>query len=71
VNTAQETGGARLDEEPISARLDLLERDAELAVVETLIGDGAGRNRLLAIEGAPRDRQDLPDPGGANAGAAG
>ncbi len=50
---AEETGGARLDEERVSMRPTLLEREAELAAIETLIGDASGRGRLLAIEGPP------------------
>jgi DNA-binding CsgD family transcriptional regulator len=34
-------------------RLELLERDAELAAFEALFGDASGRGRLLAIEGPP------------------
>jgi DNA-binding CsgD family transcriptional regulator len=46
-------GGARLGGEPTSARLDLRERDAELAAVGALIGDTARGGRLLVIEGPP------------------
>ena len=53
MESAQETGDARLDEEPTLVRLDLLERDAELAALESLIGGSPGRGRLLAVEGPP------------------
>ncbi len=45
-------GGARLEDEPAAARPDLLERDAELAAIDALIG-ASGRGRLLAFEGPP------------------
>jgi DNA-binding CsgD family transcriptional regulator len=48
----EETVGSRLDEERISMRPALLEREAELAAVEALI-EATGRGRLLAIEGPP------------------
>jgi DNA-binding CsgD family transcriptional regulator len=47
VQLVAEQGGARVE-----SRLDLLERDAELAALEELIG-GAGQARLLAIVGPP------------------
>jgi DNA-binding CsgD family transcriptional regulator/tetratricopeptide (TPR) repeat protein len=50
VTTAQETGGGRVAAEPARWRPVLLERDGELAAVDTLIG---GSGRLLAIEGPP------------------
>jgi DNA-binding CsgD family transcriptional regulator len=43
----------QLPERPFSVRLELLERDSELATVEGLIGDRPGGGRLLAIEGPP------------------
>jgi DNA-binding CsgD family transcriptional regulator/tetratricopeptide (TPR) repeat protein len=53
---AQETGAVQLVAEQggarVESRLDLLERDAELAALEELIR-GAGQARLLAIEGPP------------------
>jgi DNA-binding CsgD family transcriptional regulator/RecA/RadA recombinase len=52
VKTAFEQGRAPPPEEEFSARLDLLERDAELAAIEALIGGGPG-GRVLAIEGPP------------------
>ena len=45
--------GARLSKRPFSAQVELLEREAELAAVEALIGDPLDTGRLLAIEGAP------------------
>jgi tetratricopeptide (TPR) repeat protein len=39
--------------EAFSARVDLLEREAELEAIETLIGAAARGGRLLAIEGPP------------------
>jgi DNA-binding CsgD family transcriptional regulator len=53
VKTAQETSAAELGDERASAGAGLLERDAELAAVEALIGGVSGRGRLLAIEGPP------------------
>jgi DNA-binding CsgD family transcriptional regulator len=53
VNTAHKTGSGELDGGVTPDRLQLLERDAELAAVQTLIGSAAGRGRLLAIEGPP------------------
>jgi DNA-binding CsgD family transcriptional regulator/tetratricopeptide (TPR) repeat protein len=52
VKTAQETGGAQLDELG-AGRLELLEREAELSAFEALLGDASSRGRLLAIEGPP------------------
>jgi DNA-binding CsgD family transcriptional regulator len=52
VKTAQE-GGARLSKRPVSAQAELLEREAELAAVEVLIGHPLDTGRLLAIEGPP------------------
>src|SRR5512133_700746 len=50
VSTAQETGGGRIEAEPARWRPVLLERDGELAAVDTLIGS---TGRLLALEGPP------------------
>ena len=50
---AQEEGRAQLPEQAFSARLDLLERKAELTAVGALIGATPGGGRLLAIEGPP------------------
>jgi len=52
VKSASEQGRAQLPEEAVSARFDLLEREAELAAIQALVGTGPGA-RLLAIEGAP------------------
>jgi DNA-binding CsgD family transcriptional regulator len=54
VKNVQETRGPQLEREANSFALapDLLERDDELAAVETLISGGSG-GRLLAIEGPP------------------
>jgi DNA-binding CsgD family transcriptional regulator/tetratricopeptide (TPR) repeat protein len=52
VKTAQE-GGERLSKRLVSAQAELLEREAELAAVEALIGDPLDTGRLLAIEGPP------------------
>jgi DNA-binding CsgD family transcriptional regulator/tetratricopeptide (TPR) repeat protein len=52
VGLTEENGGARPDYGPLETRPDLLERDGELTALELLIG-GAGRGRLLAIEGPP------------------
>src|SRR5262249_24925294 len=40
-------------QEALSARVDLLERDAELAAIEALISAAPSGGRLLAIEGPP------------------
>jgi DNA-binding CsgD family transcriptional regulator len=53
VTTAHQEGSAQLTIEPGSARLELLERDAELAAVDALIGATPGGGRLLVIEGPP------------------
>ncbi len=42
-----------MPQEPISARVDLLERDAELAALEGLIGATQAGGHLLALEGPP------------------
>ena len=47
----QETGGVELEDEPVAAQAELLERDAELATLEELINGAFGR--LLAFEGPP------------------
>jgi DNA-binding CsgD family transcriptional regulator len=49
---AQGTGAVQLVAEPSGARVTLLERDAEIAALEELIG-ASGHGRLLAIEGLP------------------
>src|SRR5262249_13597842 len=54
VQLVAEQGGAGVE-----SRLDLLERDAELAVLEELIR-GAGQARLLAIGGPPGIGQTSP-----------
>jgi DNA-binding CsgD family transcriptional regulator len=51
VKPAQEQRRTELPNQALSARFDLLERDAELAAVEALIGEDGGR--LLVIEGPP------------------
>jgi DNA-binding CsgD family transcriptional regulator len=51
VKTAQES--SKLDDEPVSAGLDLREREAEIAAVKTLIDHPSEQGRLLAIEGPP------------------
>ena len=53
VRTSQETRRAGLSARPDAMHGRLLERDAELAVIRSLIGDASGRGRLLAIEGPP------------------
>ncbi len=53
MKSAPEKDGGTLVEEPERVRLDLIERDDELAAVELLVGDSSGRGRLLAIEGPP------------------
>ena len=52
MKTEQESG-ARLSGRPVSAQAELLEREAELAAVEALIGDPLDNGQLLAIEGPP------------------
>ena len=42
-----------MPQQPISARVDLLERDAELAALGDLIGDTQAGGHLLALEGPP------------------
>ncbi len=42
-------------------KLDLLERVAELGALENLVGSGDAGGVLMAIEGAPGDRQDRAD----------
>jgi predicted ATP-dependent serine protease len=44
---------AQLPREAFSRRLDLLERDAELAAIDAVIGASPGGDQLLAIEGPP------------------
>src|SRR5262249_39810010 len=51
VETSLESGGRPPHEEPASSRLELLERDAELATIDGLIGRVSGIGMLLAIEG--------------------
>jgi DNA-binding CsgD family transcriptional regulator/tetratricopeptide (TPR) repeat protein len=46
-------GRAQLPREAFSRRLDLLERDAELAAIDAVIGASPGGEQLLAIEGPP------------------
>ena len=53
MNTAQEGGSARSSNRPPSTQFGLLERDAELAAVATLINLASHGGRLLVIEGAP------------------
>jgi DNA-binding CsgD family transcriptional regulator len=53
MKTAQEADGAQLEGERTATRLDLLERETELATVERLLGGNSGLGRLLAIEGPP------------------
>jgi DNA-binding CsgD family transcriptional regulator len=53
VNTVREQSHTQLSEQALSARFDLLERDAELAAVEALISADPTGGRLLAIEGPP------------------
>ena len=56
---AEETGGARLDEERVSMRPALLEREAELAAIEALIGGppaAAGCWRSRGRRGSARPR---------------
>jgi DNA-binding CsgD family transcriptional regulator len=53
MQTAQQGGGARLSGRPLSAQLDLLEREAELAAVETLLDLTSDGGRFLVIEGPP------------------
>jgi DNA-binding CsgD family transcriptional regulator len=49
-----ETVGPRPAEKPLALRLDpLLERDAELAALDALVGRGPGSRRLIAIEAPP------------------
>jgi DNA-binding CsgD family transcriptional regulator/tetratricopeptide (TPR) repeat protein len=52
VKLTNETGDIKPHDGQVESRLDLLERDAELAALEELIG-GTGQARLLAIEGPP------------------
>jgi DNA-binding CsgD family transcriptional regulator len=52
LKSAREQARAR-PEEALSARVDLLERDAELAAIEALISAAPSGGRLLAIEGPP------------------
>jgi DNA-binding CsgD family transcriptional regulator/tetratricopeptide (TPR) repeat protein len=52
VDSVQQTDSDRLSEEPGASRLDLLERDSELAAVRGVIAP-SGLARLLAIEGPP------------------
>src|SRR5262249_56425374 len=51
VETSLESGGRQPQEEPASSRLELLERDAELATIDGLIGRVSGIGMLLAIQG--------------------
>jgi predicted ATPase len=53
VETAQDTGGAPLENDSASVRLELLERDAELEALGALALNGSARGRFLAIEGPP------------------
>jgi DNA-binding CsgD family transcriptional regulator/tetratricopeptide (TPR) repeat protein len=53
VRDAQEPGRAQLPHEAFSPQVDLLERDAELATIDAVIGATRGGERLLAIEGPP------------------
>jgi hypothetical protein len=57
VTTAREESSPQLPSEPSSARLDLLERDAELAAVDALISAAPGGGRLFVIEGPPGYRR--------------
>src|SRR5262245_17501485 len=53
VRTAKKPGSSALDRKSPSARIDLLERDTELAALEALIAGRTVTHRLLAIEGPP------------------
>ena len=53
MDAAHEEGSTQVPQEPLSARFDLLERDAEQATVERLIAATRDTGRLLAIEGPP------------------
>jgi predicted ATPase len=53
VKTPQQGGSPRLSSRPLSAQLGLLERDAELAAVTTLIDLSSDRGSVLIIEGPP------------------
>jgi hypothetical protein len=53
VNTPQKGDSARLSSRPLSAELGLLERDAELAAVTTLIDLSSDRGSVLVIEAPP------------------
>jgi tetratricopeptide (TPR) repeat protein len=53
VNTPQKGASARLSSRPLSAQLGLLERDAELAAVTTLIDLASDRCSVLVIEAPP------------------
>jgi DNA-binding CsgD family transcriptional regulator len=53
VKSVQENGHVGLGDEPFSSRLDLLERERELATVDDLIHAAADGGRLLVIEGPP------------------
>jgi tetratricopeptide (TPR) repeat protein len=52
MDVTRRTGDIRPDGETVASSSGLLERDAELAAVEALIG-GRGSSRLIAIEGPP------------------
>jgi DNA-binding CsgD family transcriptional regulator/tetratricopeptide (TPR) repeat protein len=53
VKTPQNGGSMRLSRRPLSTQLGLLERDAELAAVTTLIDLATDRGSVLVIEGPP------------------
>src|SRR5262245_13312994 len=53
MTSAHDTGRAELAEMRVGVPADLIERDAELAALEALVGGAPGWGRLLAIEGPP------------------
>jgi DNA-binding CsgD family transcriptional regulator len=53
VKNAQEQGRVQRQPGAFARQHDLLERDAELATIDAVIGGGRGGDRLLAIEGPP------------------
>jgi DNA-binding CsgD family transcriptional regulator/tetratricopeptide (TPR) repeat protein len=53
VKAAQHGGSEQLPKQPLPPRLDLLERDAEVAAIGALISATRAGGRLLAIEGPP------------------
>jgi DNA-binding CsgD family transcriptional regulator/tetratricopeptide (TPR) repeat protein len=53
VRNAQERGRAQPPKEAFGVQVALLEREAELAVIEAVIGAAPGAGQLLAIEGPP------------------